>query len=125
MRRLAALALSAAVAVVLVGCGSDDPGGEGGDDAPFEVPGDPVATTEVTLVKSYMFDPAVISVDAGASVTWTNEDDFPHNVTLLDGSDRTVDLPIGGSGSLTFDQAGTVLYQCSIHPQLHGKVVVG
>ena len=122
MRRLLTLVLAGAVAAVLVGCGSDD---TTDGEAPFEVPGDPVATTEVTLVKSYMFDPAVISVDAGATVTWTNEDDFPHNVTLLDGSDRTVDLPIGGSGSLTFDEAGTVLYQCSIHPQMHGKVVVG
>jgi plastocyanin len=123
MRRLAALTVAATVTVVLVGCGSDDPGDGGG--APFEVPGDPVPTTEVTLVKSYRFDPAVISVDAGATVTWTNEDDFPHDVTLLDGSDETVDLPIGESGSLSFDEAGTVFYQCSIHPQMHGKVVIG
>jgi plastocyanin len=123
MRRLRALVLAGAVVAVLGGCGSDDAGGDG--EAPFDVPGDPVETTEVTLVKSYKFDPAVISVDAGATVTWTNEDDFPHNVTLLDGSDEKVDLPIGDSGTLKFDEAGTVLYQCSIHPQMHGKVVVG
>ena len=69
---------------------------------------DPVATDRVVLPKSYRFDPSVIRVDAGTAVTWTNRDDFPHNVHLLDGSDVTVDLPLGGSGSLTFDAPGTI-----------------
>jgi plastocyanin len=114
-----------ATALLLSACGSG--GGEGStpDDAPFEVPGGPVATTEVSLPKSYRFEPAVIRIEAGDTVTWTNEDDFPHDVHLLDGSDRTVNLPIGESGSLTFGDPGTIYYECSIHPQqMHGKIIV-
>jgi plastocyanin len=124
--RLTAIVIGAvSAALLLSACGSG--GGTGSDqgDAPFEVPGEPVATTEVSLPKSYRFEPAVIEARVGNTVTWTNEDDFPHNVHLLDGSDRIVDLPIGESGSITFEDPGTIYYECSIHPQqMHGKVIV-
>lgn len=100
-------------AVVLVSCRSEPTPGQ----APFEVPGEPVQTNTVQLPKSYKFSPAVIEVDAGTKVTWTNNDNFPHNVHLLDGSDRTEPIGIGESASITFDEAGTIYYECSIHPQ--------
>jgi plastocyanin len=114
MRARAVVALLVSV-VILGACG-------GGDTGPGE---EPVRTTSVTLPKSYRFEPEAIAVAAGATVTWTNEDDFPHNVRLLDESDRIVDLPIGGEGTLTFDSPGTVEYECSIHPsQMRGSVTV-
>jgi plastocyanin len=124
--RLATIVLVAvATALLLSACSSSGGAASSPDDAPFEVPGGPVATTHVSLPKSYRFEPAVAEIRAGDTVTWTNEDDFPHNVHLLDGSDRTVDLPIGESGSITFEDTGTIYYECSIHPQqMHGKVIV-
>jgi plastocyanin len=114
----------AGVALLLALAACSDEGADTG--APFEVPGPPVATTSVELPRSYRFEPAAIEVAAGSAVTWTNRDDFPHNVTLLDGSERTADLPIGGSASIAFEQTGTVYYECSIHPQqMHGMIVVG
>jgi plastocyanin len=108
------VALLAAV-LVLGACGD---GGSGAGEEPVE-------TTSVTLPKSYRFEPEAIAVAAGDTVTWTNRDDFPHNVRLLDGSDRTLDLPVGGSGTLTFESPGTVEYECSIHPsQMRGSVTV-
>lgn len=115
------LALIAAGALGLAACSS----GSAELEAPFQVPGSPVSTTTVDLPKSYRFEPAVIEISEGDTVTWTNKDDFPHNVHLLDGSDRTVDLRLGESGSLTFEEPGTVYYECSIHPQqMHGKIIV-
>lgn len=38
----------------------------------------PVATTEAVMPKSYRFDPKTIEVDAGAIVTWRNQDNFTH-----------------------------------------------
>jgi plastocyanin len=114
-----------ATALLLSACGSGGRGASTPDDAPFEVQGDPVAATEVSLPKSYRFEPAVIEIEAGDTVTWTNEDDFPHNVHLLDGSDRSVDLPIGESGSIVLGDPGTIYYECSIHPQqMHGQIIV-
>lgn len=77
------------------------------------------------LPKSYRFEPAVIQVEPGTAVTWTNRDDFPHNVHLLDGSDVEESLPIGGTISITFEEPGTIHYECSLHPQeMRGKILV-
>ncbi len=103
-----------AVALALAACGGTT-----------EQVSEPVRTNRVDLPKSYRFEPATIEIETGTTVTWTNHDDFPHNVHLLDGSDRTVDLPLGGTGQLTFDEPGTVDYECSLHPQqMRGTVVV-
>ena len=47
---------------------------------------EPVATTKVTMAKSYRFDPKIIEIKAGQTVTWTNEDNFTHTVQV-DGQD--------------------------------------
>jgi plastocyanin len=130
MKRLwivAAIALVALVGCSSGGANTDTNAGseQVSDEAPFELEAAPVETTEVTAVKSYRFDPAVIEVASGSEVTWTNEDDFPHNVAFLTGSDETHDLPIGESVSVTFDETGDFYYECSIHPQqMRGKVIV-
>ena len=120
-RLLAVLAASALLG--LVGCSSSSSADSG---APFEVKGTAVRTDRVDLPKSYKFAPAVIEVKAGTTVTWTNHDDFPHNVTLLTGPDKTSKpLGIGDSASISFAQPGTVYYECTLHPQqMKGKVIV-
>lgn len=135
MKRL--LTVVAMLALLMgVACSSDDgdssaaasgsnSSGSNDAEAPFEINEEPVATTEVDLPKSYKFEPVAITVDVGEEVTWTNNDDFPHNVHLLDGSDVTEDLPVGESAALTFDQPGQIYYECSIHPQqMKGMIVV-
>ncbi|MBI4493044.1 MAG: cupredoxin domain-containing protein [Chloroflexi bacterium] len=86
----------------------------------------PAETTQVAMAKSYKFDPATIQVPVGATVTWTNQDNFTHDVHLLGGSDwRSKPLPPGESVSYTFAQAGEYAYECTFHPQnMKGKVIV-
>jgi plastocyanin len=119
--RAAVLAAGAVLALALVGCSSSSPNG-----APFSVPGKPVATDHVEAPRSYRFDPAVIQVNPGTEVTWTNHDQFPHTVQLLTGADRsTRDLGIGQTVTIRFDQPGQYYYRCSLHPsQMHGEVIV-
>lgn len=130
MKRTIAVLAIALVALVACSSGSDsapitDGQAQAAEQPPFELNAAPVETMEVTAVKSYKFDPQVIEVSVGSEVTWTNEDDFPHNVHLLTGSDETHDLPIGESTSVTFDETGDFYYECSIHPQqMRGKVIV-
>jgi plastocyanin len=89
------------------------------------VEGEPVATNRVDMPKSYKFEPPVIEIDAGTTVTWTNNDDFPHTVHLLDGSEVDENVPIGESVSIPFEEPGTIDYECSLHPQqMRGRVVV-
>jgi plastocyanin len=115
--------LGGAALLGLVGCSSTSSASGG---APFKVSGTAVPTEQVDMPKSYKFSPAVIEVKVGSTVTWTNHDDFPHNVTLLTGPDKTSkDVGIGDSVRLPFAEAGTVYYHCSFHPQqMRGKVIV-
>ena len=116
-RRKRLIGAALALLVSLAGC-SGDGSASGTDQAP-------VRTDTVDLPKSYRFEPAVIEVDAGTTVTWTNNDDFPHNVHLLDGSEVTEELPVGGSATITFEDAGEIPYECSLHPQqMQAKVIV-
>ena len=84
---------------------------------------EPVATTEVKMVKSYRFDPKTIEVQVGDTVTWTNEDNFTHTVEVDGQEDHKVEQ--GESVEITFDEPGTYHYVCTLHRQdMDGEVVV-
>jgi plastocyanin len=109
-RALASLACAAALAGLAAGCGG------AGDSTP-------VATNEVTMVKSYRFDPERIVVEPGSTVTWTNDDNFTHTVQV-DGQDDH-EVGRGDSFSVTFDEPGTYHYVCTLHRQdMEGEVIV-
>jgi plastocyanin len=83
----------------------------------------PAATDHVTMVKSYRFDPDVIEIRAGETVTWTNEDNFTHTVRVDGQPDRKVGR--GDSVSIRFDKPGTYDYVCTLHSHdMRGKVIV-
>ena len=83
----------------------------------------PVRSTEVTMVKSYRFDPEKIEIDAGQSVTWTNDDNFTHTVEVEGQGDHKVGR--GESVSIRFDEPGTYDYVCTLHSHdMRGTVIV-
>jgi LPXTG-motif cell wall-anchored protein len=75
-------------------------------------------------IKDFSFGPASVTVNAGESVTWTNQGPTKHSATAGDGSFDTGLLAKGKSASHTFGKAGTFAYVCSIHPNMHGTVRV-
>jgi plastocyanin len=80
-------------------------------------------TTEVTMAKSYHFDPERIEIQAGQNVTWTNDDNFTHTVRVEGQEDHKVER--GESVSITFDKPGTYRYVCTLHPMdMEGEVIV-
>jgi len=82
-----------------------------------------VATTHVSMAKSYRFDPKSIEVSAGDTVTWTNHDNFTHTVKVGDGPDHKVGR--GDSVTIKFDKPGTYHYVCTLHSHdMHGTVIV-
>jgi plastocyanin len=84
----------------------------------------PVKTTDVSMAKSYRFDPKTIEVKVGDTVTWTNNDNFTHTVEVDGQSDHKVGR--GDSVSIRFDKAGTYHYVCTLHSHdMHGTVIVG
>jgi plastocyanin len=101
---------------------------EGASTAPSAAAGDceVVEATDGTPVRiaGFAFEPGSVTVKAGETVTWTNEDTAGHTATLDDGSCGTGTLQKGESGSVRFDAPGEFAYICSIHPQMTGTVVV-
>jgi len=70
------------------------------------------------------FSPSTVTISAGGSITFRNDDDRAHTVTATDGAFNSGTIGGGGSWKRTFKQAGTYSYLCAIHPEMHGKVVV-
>lgn len=83
----------------------------------------PVGADSVNI-ESFAFVPATVTVKAGSTVTWTNKDEDPHTVVADGGAFRSQALGSGGTYAFTFPTAGTFDYVCSIHPFMHGNVVV-
>jgi amicyanin len=101
----------------------------GGMPASSQATASPVAATGVSAnsvaIKNFAFGPQVVAVHVGATVHWTNNDSEAHTVTSDAGA--TLNSPVlqpGAGYSHTFTQPGTYSYYCTIHPFMHGKVVV-
>jgi plastocyanin len=75
-------------------------------------------------ISNFTFDPPVLTIKAGTTVTWTNADDIPHVVAEKDGKFRSGALDTDESFSQSFATAGTVEYFCAIHPHMTGKIII-
>ena len=126
--------LFAAGAIVLAACG----GGSGKSAAGDSMAGmdmSPAAAgnvanasaavaTDAVHIKNFAFSPATITVKAGSTVVWTNDDGIQHDVTFDGGGIVSTALNHNDTFSHTFLAAGTYHYICSIHPFMHGTVIV-
>ena len=83
------------------------------------------APAEATIeIKTFMFNPAMLTVVAGTTVQWTNLDAEPHTVASVGGAFRSGALDEGESFAFTFAKPGSYRYVCSIHPQMVGTILV-
>ena len=121
-RKWIAVALVTILALGLVACGAKPSVAPTTEPAaqPTSAPGG-AAEVEIT---NFAFDPPSLTVKAGTTVTWTNQDSAPHTITSDAGDWDSGQLSKGQSFSHTFDQAGTLAYHCSVHPSMTGTIVV-
>lgn len=75
-------------------------------------------------IRDYVYAPDPVRVRAGQPVTWTNGDSVPHTATDPGGAWGTGSLAQGQSASVTFSTPGSYGYVCTLHPTMHGTVVV-
>jgi plastocyanin len=119
-RRLVGLAVTGLLTMLgLAACSGSSTSGSGGPE--------PVATTKVDLPPSYKFVPTAITVKAGSTVTWTNDDHFTHSVHFLGGGLPTEPqvMQPGQAATFTFATPGNYAYECHLHPQnMKGTVTV-
>lgn len=98
-------------AVTLAACD-----GGGGDLSSSEA----TPTNQVSVFDN-SFDPAVVAIAAGDTVTWTWEGNTPHDV---DGESFKSEVQTQGTFEHTFDEPGEYRYVCNIHSGMNGVVVV-
>ena len=82
------------------------------------------ATTHTVTISNFAFSPANLTIKAGDTVMFTNEDSAPHTATADNGGFDTGNLSRGQSASLTFNAAGTFSYFCAIHPRMKGSITI-
>jgi plastocyanin len=75
-------------------------------------------------IKGMKFTPASVTIKAGQSVTWTNNDQRDHTVAANDGSFNSGNLGPGATFTYKFAKGGTYKYACSLHPRMKGEIVV-
>jgi plastocyanin len=75
-------------------------------------------------IAGFSFKPARLVVSPGTRIVWTNKDGDPHTVDSARGVWSSDALDTGDQFARVFKQAGTFAYYCSIHPFMHGTIVV-
>lgn len=75
-------------------------------------------------IDNFSFGPPTLTVSAGTTVTWTNNDDVPHTVVSDEKLFKSKALDTDDKFSYTFTKPGTYNYFCSVHPKMTAKIVV-
>ena len=93
--------------------------------APTPATAAPAASAPAAVkIAGFAFGPASLTIAPGQTITWTNGDAVAHTVTSDDKAWDSGTIAPGASFSVTVTQPGTYAYHCSLHPFMHGAVVV-
>ena len=128
MTKLIALIL-ACLALGLAACGGDDDSG-GGSSGQSNGGGSGGGDTSVSM-KNVQFDPTDLTIKAGETVTFTNDESVPHDVHKQSGpggdfaSGPDGGMQQGDTFKLKLDKPGTYKYVCHVHaPGMAGTITV-
>lgn len=114
--RIAAAVGAIALAAALTACGSAA--------KPEVVPSATGVEAAVTVrVIDNRYEPAEVEIEAGQAVRWVFEGSMEHDVVADDGS-FVSELQTTGEYIHVFVEAGEFAYDCSIHPEMTGKITV-
>ncbi len=86
---------------------------------PSPAPGD-----SVVVMVDFAYEPAEVTVAAGATLQVRNADVAPHTITAADGSFDTGAIIAGASGALTVASPGQFDFRCTLHPSMTGVLTV-
>ena len=89
-------------------------------------PAVPAGAAEVGIV-NFKFTPAQVTVKAGSAIRWTNGGHLKNVIHSVNFPAAGIDSGVlhhGDQFTHTFTTPGTYAYICSIHPFMHGTVVV-
>ena len=79
----------------------------------------------IVNIVDFKFDPEVLQVKEGDTVTWINKDRAAHTATADDGTFNSDNLDKGAQFSYVFGEDGEYSYTCIYHPSMKASVIVG
>ncbi|AAV93576.1 cupredoxin family copper-binding protein [Ruegeria pomeroyi] len=82
------------------------------------------STPVVVDIRSFVFEPAEITIRAGETIVWINHDFAPHTATDDEVNWDTGELEKDAQAAIRFDTPGTYPYFCAYHPHMTGTVIV-
>ena len=121
-KRMMFLFLMLVSVLIISACASSPPASPPATTTPGAANGSPAAQSPAVSIESFSFKPAVLTVSAGTTVVWTNNDSAPHDIKATDFSSKM--LAKGETFSFKFEKAGTYDYSCGIHPTMTGQIIV-
>jgi plastocyanin len=80
--------------------------------------------TATVHIQNFAYHAAKLTVHAGDTVLFVNDDDDAHTVTASDKSYDSGGLDTGETFRRTFTKPGTYTYFCALHPYMKAVVVV-
>ena len=76
-------------------------------------------------IKNLKYDPAKLTIKAGETVVWTNNDDNDHTVISdEEGEFGSDNIGRGETFKHTFKTKGKFAYHCRYHPRMKGLITV-
>lgn len=75
-------------------------------------------------IDGMVFTPPILTINAGDTVTWVNNDIVEHTATAADGSFDSKMIAAGKSWKQTFKSKGDFAYVCKYHPTMKGTLKV-
>lgn len=80
--------------------------------------------THTVTIKKFEYVPGALSVRAGDTIDWVNEDIVPHTATARDRSWDTGEIKPGESATIPITEVFSPEYFCVYHPMMEGSVVL-
>ena len=82
-----------------------------------------VAAEAAVVIDNFTFSPAEITVKAGDTVEWVNNDFVDHTATATSG-EWDVMIVAGQSARQEMTKPGTIKYFCRAHPDMTGTITI-
>ena len=79
-------------------------------------------------IRGFKFEPATVTIQAGETVEWKNDDIVPHAATADGGAQKPAfdsgTIQTGAAWRYIAQKKGTYNYTCTLHPNMKGEVIV-
>jgi plastocyanin len=119
--------LLATIALTITACGAGSRGSQAATTATptaYQMQHPQIVENEQSHHPDSFYDPDPIRVSAGQPITYTNKDSDPHDVTSDTGLFASGPIASGASYTLILRTPGTYHYFCTLHPDMHGTIIV-